>query len=225
LTFDDGPKPGSTDKVLDVLGRRGIKATFFLTGERVVASGGPRLVRRMVDEGHLVGNHGDTHVNLKDPHLAARSALAAYERIAPLVPADALRWFRFPYGQASRASMQAVEDLGHAVVGWHVDSADWCYASPKGGVGYCHPDTFKWVEDAERDSLPHNIISQASAFQGGITLMHDVHGYTADSLDNIITALAFAGFGFTWLNDDKTFPKLNQQAQQLRGDPAPVLLG
>ncbi|MFT7520694.1 MAG: peptidoglycan/xylan/chitin deacetylase (PgdA/CDA1 family) [Kiritimatiellia bacterium] len=225
LTFDDGPRPGTTDRILDVLLRRGLKATFFITGERLTSSAGRGLVKRMIAEGHMVGNHGERHINLKDPKVAVAAVREGRARLESLVPSDALWWFRFPYGQASVASMQAVEDEGHAVVGWHVDSADWCYASPTGGVGVCHPSTFKWTDDEHRGDMPANIIAQAATFDGGIALMHDTHKYTADTLDDVVTALAYATFGFTWLDDVQVFPKLNQQAVALGRRAGPVLLG
>jgi len=58
-TFDDGPDPEETPRLLDLLGESGIKATFFVVGQKVAAA--PHLVRRMVAEGHLVGNHTETH--------------------------------------------------------------------------------------------------------------------------------------------------------------------
>ena len=182
----------------------------------VGASGGERLVERMIDEGHMVGNHGERHARLLTARDAAISAETTWARIGHLMPRDALRWFRFPGGSATSASIEAVEKLGFAVVGWHVDSADWCYDAGAGGVGTCHPSTFKYVDDDVRDDLAANIIAQARTFQGGITLMHDNRRYTADTLDSIITALAFGGFGFTWLDDDDVFPELNRQARVLR---------
>lgn len=62
LTFDDGPDPERTPAVLDLLAQRGVRATFFLVGER--AETHPELVRRMVAEGHVVGNHSHTHAGL-----------------------------------------------------------------------------------------------------------------------------------------------------------------
>lgn len=61
LTFDDGPDPGSTPRILDILQAHGVKATFFCTGSRVVAS--PGLFARIAAEGHRVGNHGYSHLN------------------------------------------------------------------------------------------------------------------------------------------------------------------
>ncbi len=66
LTFDDGPDPDSTPQILDILHDNGIKATFFCTGSRVLAS--PGLFARIAAEGHTVGNHGFSHINgLKTP--------------------------------------------------------------------------------------------------------------------------------------------------------------
>lgn len=219
LTFDDGPDPVTTPKVLDTLRRRGLKATFFVHGERI--PGNEALVLRMVREGHLVGNHAERHARLVDADDALASCRATWDRLEPLVLPGAVRWFRFPGGAASLASRQAVESLGHCVVGWHVDSADWCFDSPTGGRGVCDARTFRWVDDDLRDDLPGNVLAQARAFGGGIALMHDNRGYTADTLDEVITALAFGGFGFTTLLDAEAFPKLVSRARALARAVAP----
>jgi peptidoglycan/xylan/chitin deacetylase (PgdA/CDA1 family) len=87
LTFDNGPAPGVTDAVLDLLARRALKATFFVVGDRLAAEGGTDLARRALSEGHRVGNHTATHTVLlgraDDPGAAVAVELAApAERIA-----------------------------------------------------------------------------------------------------------------------------------------------
>ena len=64
LTFDDGPHPVYTKKLLDGLRKRGVKATFFLIGENVEKDENEKIVKRMYEEGHLIGNHTYTHCNL-----------------------------------------------------------------------------------------------------------------------------------------------------------------
>jgi len=213
LTFDDGPGAG-TAEVLNVLRRRGLKATFFIHGANIV--GRESLILRMVREGHLIANHGERHADLSKGSDATTSCEATWTRLEKYALPGALRWFRFPGGRASLDSREAVEDLGHCVVGWHIDSADWCYADPRGGRGVCDKRTFRWVDDDVRSDLSANVLRQVKAFAGGIVLMHDNRTYTADTLDEVITALAFGGFGFTTLLDDTAFPKLVSRARRLR---------
>ena len=88
LTFDDGPNPNHTPKLLDLLGKRMVRATFFLVGKRVKRH--PELARRIVEEGHEIGNHGMHHV----PVLLLPPALVASEA------RQAGRAGRYPAGSA-----------------------------------------------------------------------------------------------------------------------------
>lgn len=215
LTFDDGPNVETTPIVLDVLDRFGIKATFFIHGEKVDSDEARALLARMEASGHIVANHTERHEMLgPKPDRARESIAATHERIAPYQEGDP-RYMRFPGGNASTGSVDAAEDQGYAVVGWNVDSADWCYDEPRGGVGVCDPATFQWVADEHRDSLTDNVLAQTKKFDGGILLFHDTRPYTADQIDEIITALLDAGFSFTNLDDPETFPILNGWAASL----------
>jgi peptidoglycan/xylan/chitin deacetylase (PgdA/CDA1 family) len=90
LTFDNGPAPGTTGQVLDLLAERGVPATFFVVGDRLAAPDGEALARRSIDEGHRLGNHTQTHTVLLgdavDPEAAVAAELVApAERLAALV--------------------------------------------------------------------------------------------------------------------------------------------
>lgn len=208
LTFDDGPDLATTPRVLDILDAHGIRATFFVHGERVESDEARALLARMTASGHTVGNHGERHENLgRDPARARESVAATHARIAEHQAGHA-RWFRFPGGNASAASIVQVESQGYAVAGWHVDSADWCYADPRGGVGVCDPATFRWVPDRHRRDMIGNILEQTRKFDGGVVLLHDDRAYTADKLDEILRSLRDAGFTFTDLHDGDAFPVL-----------------
>lgn len=118
LTFDDGPDPELTPRVLDALDRAGVRATFMVVGERAVAT--PDLVRRAVDAGHEIGNHTWSHRSLAtlDPD-AVRAELGrtadALERIVPDAP---VRFFRPPRGILTGAATQAAAELGYDVLLW-----------------------------------------------------------------------------------------------------------
>lgn len=121
LTFDDGPSPRCTPRLLDGLAALGAKATFFVVGCQVVKD--PDIVERMAAEGHQVGNHSYEH--------AALDTLSPAEALADLEKNDALLrellgdgdyWVRPPYGQLSEEEASA---LSVPLVNWSVDTEDW----------------------------------------------------------------------------------------------------
>ncbi|MFD3694946.1 polysaccharide deacetylase family protein [Streptomyces sp. NPDC058646] len=124
LTFDDGPDPRYTPAILDTLARYGVRAMFFVCGE--MAAENRSLLRRMADEGHVIGNHTWTH-----PHLTrlSRPALAAEiadtsDVVEQLVGEPPL-WFRAPYGEWNRAAFEVGAELGMEPLAWTVDTLDW----------------------------------------------------------------------------------------------------
>ncbi len=134
LTFDDGPHPDRTPKVLDVLALHGVKAAFFVTGDRAEAH--PDLVRRIVAEGHLVGNHTYGHPGnfpwlskerMKDEIDRCDSAVEEITGARPTL-------FRPPFGVTDPALARAVRRAGHAVAGWDVRSLDTVESRSRGKV-------------------------------------------------------------------------------------------
>ncbi|MDB5293659.1 MAG: putative hydrolase [Phycisphaerales bacterium] len=119
LTFDDGPTAGATDRVLDALGELGVKAAFFVVGKNVERE--PRLAARIVEEGHLIGNHSFDHFHSGMFGLAGfwrgqigRTDLAI-ERATGVRPG----MFRPPMGHKTPFIMAAAARAGHAVVTWN----------------------------------------------------------------------------------------------------------
>lgn len=213
LTFDDGTDLTDTPRVLDVLAAHGAKGTFFVNGRQIDSDQDRALLDRMVQEGHLVANHSQNHVNSVNVSLDSwRDEVEQTHAILADILGDHVQvptYFRFPYGSADCSTHGIVTDLGYRVVGWHIDSADWCFQSSSGGVGYCSPSTFAYVPDAYRGDFVGFTLHQAAARDGGILLFHDVHSYTVESLDAVLTALEDNGYGFTTLDDVETFPRLH----------------
>lgn len=118
LTFDDGPAPGVTDWVLDELGRRGAKATFFCVGHN--AERYPDLLSRMVEEGHTIGNH--TYSHLSDFSCTAAHYLRDVQLAEQLLRT---KLFRPPYGRISVGELRALRSHGFAVVLWSRLSMDY----------------------------------------------------------------------------------------------------
>jgi peptidoglycan/xylan/chitin deacetylase (PgdA/CDA1 family) len=208
LTFDDGPSLTNTPKVMDILEQHGATATFFVNGKNVTTEEHRALLRDMVSRGHLVGNHSQTHANCSE--LAAddflENEVIPTEEAIQSATEQTPTFFRFPFGAGSCDTISALESRGYAYVGWHIDTADWCFNA---GKGYCSPSTFKWVDDQYRRDYIGYTLSQLPGKQGGILLMHDVHNFTVGQLDKLLTALENEGYTFAQLSDGDLFPTMN----------------
>lgn len=213
LTFDDGPSLEKTPRVLDILDDHDARATFFINGRQVRTAAHWDLLREIVDRGHILGNHSQNHIDSKHVSLSRwQDEVQQTHDILASVLADFGQeptYFRFPYGSANCSTYNVVTGFGYHVVGWHIDTADWCFQSPTGGRGYCSSSTFRYVPDSYRDDYPGFSVYQADKAEGGILLMHDIHSYTVDHLDALLTRLEDHGFSFTTLDDIEHFPLLN----------------
>lgn len=210
LTFDDGPHLTNTPKVLEILAAHDIKATFFVNGNKITSDAHRALLQEMAAAGHLIGNHSQNHKNLKTVGTTTLRAEVTATGDTLTALGLAPRYFRFPFGSAGCTAAGIVREYGYRVTGWHIDSADWCYASATGGVGYCDARTFRWVPDRYRSDIVAYVASQAKATGGGVLLFHDVHGYTTTVLDAVLSRLEADGFTFVRLDDAATFPNLNE---------------
>ncbi|WP_245601665.1 polysaccharide deacetylase family protein [Hamadaea tsunoensis] len=129
LTFDDGPDPINTPKMLDMLKQCGVKATFCLVGFR--ARDRPDLVRRIVAEGHTVCNHSWQHLlDLADPakHSDAqvrRDLQMTIDAIHAAAPDAKVQYFRAPGGNFTPRLVQIAQSLGMKSIYWSVDPRDW----------------------------------------------------------------------------------------------------
>ena len=124
LTFDDGPDPVHTRRILEILARYGVRATFFCVGHHVVAL--PDEVRRIVAAGHELGNHSWSHPFL--PDLTGDQLREQIDRTAEAVArvtGEAPTRFRPPYGALSPEVLAALEGLPDTLTLWDVDSRDW----------------------------------------------------------------------------------------------------
>lgn len=135
LTFDDGPDPVWTPRILDILKQKNVKASFFIIGEN--AESNPGLVERMVAEGHDVGNHSFTHPNLGEASSSVvELELNATQRLFQAITGRSMRLFRPPYfGDAEPTSRDEVspieraQAMGYVTVGLRNDPDDWMLPS------------------------------------------------------------------------------------------------
>jgi peptidoglycan/xylan/chitin deacetylase (PgdA/CDA1 family) len=155
LTFDDGPDPRWTPKLLAILSTAHVKATFFLVGRN--AARYPALVRDIVAAGNVVGNHSWDHASM--PQLNGLQQAEEIDRTDKTLRAitGALPcFFRFPYGAATRASIAAVNKRGMTPYYWSVDTRDWAGTSTSGILA--------------------TVWRELSPTHGAIILQHDIQG-------------------------------------------------
>jgi peptidoglycan-N-acetylglucosamine deacetylase len=124
LTFDDGPDPRYTPEVLRTLKAHDVRAMFFVCGEMVAEN--KDMVRKMADEGHVIGNHTWSHPLLTE---LTRSAIGSeMERTSDVIEqacGERPGWFRAPYGAWNRAVFEIGAELGMEPLAWSVDTLDW----------------------------------------------------------------------------------------------------
>ena len=165
LTFDDGPHITRTPKVLDVLARHDIRATFFVIGKN--AAFYPAIIKRMVEEGHGVANHTYRHPNLTTLTSAKiREELQLTEKRIAAAMGDH-KLFRPPYGAHNAKVDAVVAELGYRSILWNVDTVDWSKVF--------QPD--RWVAHG---------FEQVKARKSSVVLNHDIHSSTANNLDSFI---------------------------------------
>lgn len=124
LTFDDGPDPCFTERVLDVLAAARVQASFFVLGEAVECY--PQLVSRMAREGHSVGNHSFSHRHpwVQDER-QARSEVRRTSEVIATVTGSEPRWFRPPHGRLTRPMLKQASLANMRTVLWSRSAVDW----------------------------------------------------------------------------------------------------
>lgn len=178
LTFDDGPSGAITEKLLDGLAARNVKATFFLCGYRIETF--PEIAQRMAEEGHELGLHSNRHDYMQ--HMTKEEALddlAECQSILTESTGVSARLFRPPGGLYSQALLAASRELGLSVVFWSVDPHDW---------------------DKEKSAqvLPY-LLSHASA--GDIILMHDLTEHSVSAALSFIDTMYAKGYEFCTVSE------------------------
>jgi cellulose synthase/poly-beta-1,6-N-acetylglucosamine synthase-like glycosyltransferase/peptidoglycan/xylan/chitin deacetylase (PgdA/CDA1 family)/spore germination protein YaaH len=195
LTFDDGPDPAWTPAILDILKRENVPGTFFVIGKNGQAH--PDLLRRIVNEGHELGNHTFTHPNLGEiPGRITDLELNATQRLIESITGRSTVFFRPPYfGDAEADKPEEVEPairaekLGYIIVGLRIDPGD-------------------WKPDATADQIVQKTIDRAMdtnpETRGQVVLLHDSGGIraaTIEALPRLIHELRARGFKFVLVSD------------------------
>jgi peptidoglycan-N-acetylglucosamine deacetylase len=177
LTFDDGPWPGTTERILETLKAECVRATFFLIGRNALAH--PALAQREVAQGHTVAYHSFSHPMLDHMPIAGAQAdidrgIAAVDRALQGQAAHAAPFFRFPYFASTAPLLDWLERRRMAVFGADLWASDWNRMSP--------------------DQELALILGRIEETRGGIVLFHDTKAQTAAMLGPFLRALKTRGF-------------------------------
>lgn len=177
LTFDEGYENGYTPQILDTLKEKKVKAIFFVTYD--FASQNTDLVKRMIDEGHIVGNHSYRHYSMDEvsDDVAKEEVTYLHKYIKDKFNYT-MSYFRFPKGEFSERSLQIVKDLNYKSVFWSFAYADW------------DPDN----QTEENQAFTHIC---ESTHPGAILLLHAVSKTNADILGKVIDDITKQGYTFT----------------------------
>lgn len=177
LTFDDGPHPSFTEELLDGLKERGVVATFFVTGEHAELH--PDIIKRMNDEGHLIGNHTYSHMQLKSDNLEEfKAELVKTNEVIRQITGEAPYFVRPPYGTWDKS---LEEELDMFPVLWSVDPKDWCNNNA---------DCVAYL--VERETKENDIILLHDYFQSSVQAALEIvdelirEGYTFVTVDEIM---------------------------------------
>ena len=183
LTFDAGYENGCTEQVLDTLKKHQVRAAFFLVGNYIEKNAD--LVRRMVDEGHIVGNHTMHHYDmskLADKEAFSRELTDLEELFRQTTGRELPKYYRPPQGIYSEQNLQMAKELGYRTVFWSLAYVDW------------NNDNQPTAEQAYAKLLPriHN---------GAVVLLHSTSRTNAEILDDLLTKWENMGYTFGTLED------------------------
>lgn len=175
LTFDDGPHPIYTEQLLDGLKERGVHATFFVTGAHAELY--PELIERIHEDGHLIGNHTYSHIQLKKSNREQfKKELVQTSEIISNITGEEVVYVRPPYGSWDK---KFESELNMFPVLWTIDPLDWC---------------------------SHNVSCIASSIvdkaeENDIILLHDEYATTVTAALKVVDELQAAGYTFVTVEE------------------------
>lgn len=182
LTFDEGYENGYTSTILDTLKKCGVKAAFFVTGPYLNKE--QDLVRRMIDEGHIVGNHTVNHPNLPKLKNCGKMAeeLNSLDKQCYEIYGIHMNYMRPPEGEYSERVLAVANDLGYKTIFWSFAYMDW------------DPDKQRGADYAYEQVVPY-------FHDGEIILLHAVSKDNTEALERIITEAKNQGYEFRSLDE------------------------
>lgn len=183
LTFDAGYENGYTPAILDTLKKHNVKAAFFVVGNYIETS--PDLVKRMVEEGHIVGNHTYHH-----PDMSQISSMESFREEMESLEAlyqettgqEMQKFYRPPQGKYSEDNLKMAKELGYQTIFWSLAYVDW------------YVDDQPTAEEAYQKLLPR-------IHPGAVVLLHSTSKTNCEILDDLLTKWENEGYTFGTLND------------------------
>lgn len=182
LTFDAGYENGYTEKLLDVLKKHQVPAAFFLVGHYLKSN--PELVNRMVDEGHIIGNHTYSHPDMTIQNFENfKEELEDFEALyKEVVGEEMLKYYRAPAGKYSENNLKYANTLGYKTIFWSLAYFDW-----------------------DNDKQPSKEIALSKILPrthpGAIVLLHSTSKTNSETLDDMLTYWEEEGYRFKSLED------------------------
>ena len=183
LTFDCGYENGYTPAILDALEKHNVKAAFFVVGNYLETS--PDLVKRMVEEGHIVGNHTYHHPDMSqisDPAAFQEEITSLEKKYQEITGLEMQKFYRPPQGKYSESNLKMAQELGYQTVFWSLAYVDW------------YVDQQPTQEEAYAKLLPR-------IHPGAVVLLHSTSKTNAEILDDLLTKWEQEGYTFGTLNE------------------------
>jgi len=175
LTFDDGPSPETTPKLLDVLMEKDVVATFFELGFKVEKN--PEITQRVAREGHEIGSHTMWHQNLiRVTKGAAEDDIETAKEVFREVLGKDVELTRMPYGNSNKFT---AEIAGTPLIYWSVDTRDW--------------------ESLNSEAVVEQTTD--AVYDGAIVLMHDIHPSTVEAVPEVVDELREEGYEFVTVSE------------------------
>lgn len=187
LTFDDGPHPTETKRILKTLEEYNAKATFFTLSNNV--KNYPDIANEIVNQGHEIANHSMSHANLNaiKPEKAEKEIVDSQQQIYDVTGVKPTL-FRPPYGNFDQDVQSVIHDSGQSIVLWSVDTVDW--------------------DNKNANTIYHNITQDT--VPGSIILMHDIHTTSADALPKILQYFNEQGYQLVTVSEILPYIKGNE---------------
>lgn len=181
LSFDDGPHPEQTEDILSILNKYNVKATFFVVGQN--ADYYPDILRQVVEEGHEIGNHTYSHINIlnTDKQTIKQEISRSHNNILEICEYE-VKLFRPPGGALNQKVTDVANSFGYKIILWDIDTKDWSHKSV--------------------DLITENVIKNIKS--GSIILFHDYISKgtpTPEALENIIPLLQKEGYTFVTVGE------------------------
>lgn len=182
LTFDNGYEQGYTSKILDTLNKEEVPATFFVTGHYVESK--PDLVERMVEEGHIIGNHSYHHpdFSIVSKETMKKELETLEAAVSKITEQDQMKYLRPPRGMFNEQTLKWANELGYIHIFWSLAFKDW-ETNKQRGENYAYEQVMKQIHP------------------GAILLLHTVSSDNAEALPRLIKDLKKQGYTFKSLDD------------------------